>query len=206
MEGARAKRPLLCGGFGRAAYAATAGIPGRLPRQRRKQAEIDIHGLERARTRINGLDMATGDVGKQRTMGGGVRWRNYIFAKTLCGREAAGQEPDRRGLDIALTAGDLSGEAKPRLRSQPQRSIQGFRRINERIAMQAAEPCKFGFGKSRNSPKDMQLLTMFQLGLKTHHIEERAEAVVLAELHDGVWFNLWTMQVCQPERFHRSVP
>src|SRR6516225_10528859 len=72
--------------------------------------------------------------------------------------------------------------------------------------MQAAEPCKFGFGQSRNSPKDAQLLAMFELGLKTHHVEERAEAVVLAELHDGIRFDLWTMRVCQPERFHRAVP
>src|ERR1700751_4423738 len=72
--------------------------------------------------------------------------------------------------------------------------------------MQAAEPRKFGFDQSRNSPKDAQLLAMFELGLKTHHVEKRAETVVLAQLHDGVRLDLWMMRVCQPERFHRPVP
>ena len=47
---------------------------------------------------------------------------------------------------------------------------------------------------------------MFELGLKTHHVEERAEAVVLAQLHDGVRLDLSTMRVCQTERFHRPMP
>src|SRR6516162_6466904 len=72
--------------------------------------------------------------------------------------------------------------------------------------MQAAEPCKFGVGQSRNRSKDARLLAMFEFGLETHHVEDGAESIVLAELHYRVGFDLWTMGICQPKRFHRAMP
>ena len=42
------------------------------------------------------------------------------IAEPLGGGEAPGDEADRRALDIALAAGDLAGEAQPRLGLEPQ--------------------------------------------------------------------------------------
>src|SRR4029077_2468957 len=49
------------------------GVPPRAGGRRRKQAEIDIHRLERARPFVDGLDMAAGDMADQRAMRGGRR-------------------------------------------------------------------------------------------------------------------------------------
>ncbi len=43
------------------------------------------------------------------------------FAKPLGGGEAAGEQADRGGFDVALAAGDLPGEAQPRHRLQAER-------------------------------------------------------------------------------------
>ena len=88
-------------------------------RQRREQTEIHVHRLVGRRAGIDGLDMATGDVGEQRAMRGGWRWRNDRLSKPLSGREAPCQQSDRSALDIAFAAGDLAGEAQARIIPQP---------------------------------------------------------------------------------------
>ncbi len=52
--------------------------------------------------------------------------------------------------------------------------------------MQPAEPCELRLLQPRNGAEDLLLRAVFQLGLETDHVVERAELVVLAQLHDGV--------------------
>ena len=52
--------------------------------------------------------------------------------------------------------------------------------------MQAAEPGEFGVLQAGNGAEDAHLLAVLQLGLEADHVEQRAELVVLAQLHDGV--------------------
>src|SRR3954447_24532403 len=84
--------------------------------------------------------------------------------------------------------------------------IQEFGRVQKSVAMQSAKSRKLGFLQSRNRSKDAQLLAVFQLGLKSHHVEQRAEFIVLPQLDDGVSFFRRIMRVREPERLHRSMP
>ena len=120
-------------------------------------------------------------------VGGGERER---FAEPLGRREAAGHQPDRGRLHIAFAAGDLPGEAQPRLGLEPQRLVEQLRRIEIGVAVQAAEPRELGLLQPRNGAEDARLLAVPQLGLEAHHVEQRAELVVLAQLHDGVGLDL----------------
>ena len=52
--------------------------------------------------------------------------------------------------------------------------------------MQAAEPSELGIAEAGNGAKNPRLLAVFQLGLKADHVEQGAELVVLAQLHDGI--------------------
>ena len=81
---------------------------------RGKEAEIDVHRLERAGAGVDRFDMAAGDVVEKRA--DRRRRRRRIVnaqAEPFGGGEAPGDEADRRALDIALAAGDLAGEAQP---------------------------------------------------------------------------------------------
>ena len=46
------------------------------------------------------------------------------LAEPLGGGEAAGEQADRGRFHIALAAGDLAGEAQPRLGLEPQRRVE----------------------------------------------------------------------------------
>jgi hypothetical protein len=65
----------------------------------RKQAEIDVHRLERARPGIDGLDMAAGDVVEQRAMRGGRRRRHGGVPS----RSAAAKRPASRPMAALST-------------------------------------------------------------------------------------------------------
>ena len=52
--------------------------------------------------------------------------------------------------------------------------------------MQAAEPRELGLAEARDHAEDARLLAVLQLGLEADHVPQRAERIVLAELHDGV--------------------
>ena len=71
--------------------------------------------------------------------------------------------------------------------------------------MQSAEADEFGMREPRNGAENALLWTVFQFGLETDHIVERAELVVLAKLHDGVGFCQRIMRVGEPYRLHWPV-
>ncbi len=52
--------------------------------------------------------------------------------------------------------------------------------------MNAAEPRELGALRDRDGAEDADLFGVFQLGLEADHVEQRAELVVLAQLHDGI--------------------
>src|SRR5207253_889598 len=75
-------------------------------------------------------------------------------------------EADRGGFDIAFAFGHLTGETQPRLRTQPQLAVEQLRRVQKGVAVQPAQPRKFGVGKARNGAEHALLRAMFQLGLE----------------------------------------
>src|SRR6185312_9765156 len=123
---------------------------------------------------------------KQRAQRGGDRRRLERRAPRVRRGVEAGEQADAGGFHIALAAGHLAGEAQPRLRAQPQLAVEELWRVQEGVAMQAAEPGEFGVLEARNGTEYALLRAVVQLGLKTDHVVERAELVVLAQLHDGV--------------------
>src|ERR1700733_12067384 len=104
-----------------------------LAAQRREQPEIDVHGLERPRPGIDGLDMAAGDVAKERAVRCGGRRQRRLIAEPLGSGKAAGEQSDRRRFHVAFAAGDLSGEAQPRIGFKPQARIEKPWRIEKGV-------------------------------------------------------------------------
>ena len=117
----------------------------------------------------------------------------------------AGDQADAGGFHIAFAARHLAGEAQPRLRAQPQLAVEQLRRIQEGVAMQAAEPGEFGVLQPGNGAEDALLRAVLQLGLEADDVVERAELVVLAQLHDGIGFHRRIVRVGEPDRLHRAV-
>ena len=114
-EGAGGERALSRDALVRAAQALAVRPVGRRVRERREQAEIDVHRLKRFRSGVDGLDMAAGDVAEQRAERCGRRRHAHRLAEPLGGGEASGHQADGGGFHIAFAAGDLAGEAQPRL-------------------------------------------------------------------------------------------
>src|SRR6266487_2530335 len=135
----------------------------------------------------------------------GRRRRREEPAEPFGGGEATGDEPDGGGFHVTLAAGDLAGKAQTWLGSKPQSAIEQLWRVEERVAMKAAEAGELGPLETWNGPKDPRLLAVFELGLEAHHVEERAEAIVLAQLDDGVRLYARRMRIGEAERLHRPV-
>ena len=71
--------------------------------------------------------------------------------------------------------------------------------------MQPAKPRKFRILQTRNGFEHPHLVGIFQLRLETHHVVQRAQLVVLPELHHRIGLHLWLMRIGQPPRFHRAM-
>src|SRR5258707_8280372 len=72
--------------------------------------------------------------------------------------------------------------------------------------MQAAEPGEFGVLEAWNGTEYAVLRAVLQLGLEADDVVERAELVVLAQLHDGIGFYGRVPRIGPPYRLPRSVP
>src|SRR5664279_3248859 len=73
--------------------------------------------------------------------------------------------------------------------------------------MYPAEARETGVFKSWNGAANFDLRWMFQLGLESDDVIERAERIILAKLHDGIGFcGAVRMRIGQTEWFHGSVP
>ena len=71
--------------------------------------------------------------------------------------------------------------------------------------MQAAEPGELGVLEPRNGAEHALLRAMLQLGLEADDVVERAELVVLAQLHDRVGLDGRIVRIGEPDRLHRAV-
>ena len=67
--------------------------------------------------------------------------------------------------------------------------------------MQAAQPRELGVLQSGDHPQDLRLGAVAQLRLEADHVVERAERVVLAQLHHRVWLHTGIVGVGKPHRF-----
>src|SRR5262249_59582713 len=110
----------------------------------------------------------------------GRRRGREITAEPFGGREPARDEPDGGGFDVALAAGDLTGKAQARRRVEPQNAIEELGRVQEGVAMKAAETRELGPLETRDGAEDARLLAVLELGLEAHHVEQGAEPIVLA--------------------------
>ena len=136
-------------------------------------------------------------------MGGGRRRQRGNLAEPFRRGEASGEEPNRRGLDVAFASGDLPGKTQPRHCLEPKRRIEQLRRIEKRVAVQAAEPRELRAGKARDGAEYPDLIAVLQFGLEAHHVEQGAELVVLPQLHDRVGLLRGLMRIGETERLHR---
>ena len=71
--------------------------------------------------------------------------------------------------------------------------------------MQAAQPREFGRFQPRNGAERLGLRAIGELGLETHHVVERAQRVVLAQLHDGAGLHRGIVRIGEADRLHRAV-
>ena len=70
--------------------------------------------------------------------------------------------------------------------------------------MNTAQAGKFSVFQAGNLAEDLGLRAVFQLGLKADHVEQRAQRIVLAQLHNGIGFHVRIMRIGQAHRLHRS--
>src|SRR6185437_1842829 len=172
---------------------------------RGKEAEIDVHRLERTGAGVDRFDMTAGDVVQERADGGGRRRGLELLSQPFGGGEASRDDADRSALDIALAARDLSGESEAGRGLEAKTRVEQARRVEIGVAVDTAEPGEFGLLQPRNHTENTPLLAVFELGLEADHVEQRAERVVLPELDDGVGLDLRIMRVGESERLHRPV-
>ncbi len=71
--------------------------------------------------------------------------------------------------------------------------------------MQPAEPRELGLLEPGNGAEHARLLAMLQLGLEADHVPQRAERIVLTQLHHGVRLHARPMRVGETDRLHRPV-
>src|SRR5262249_6661486 len=154
---------LFCQRLLRATQPPTAFALDRV-RERRKEAEIDVHRLGRARARgfcaADCFHMAAGDIGEPRAMRPGRRRGREGKAEPAGGREAARDEPDGGGFHVALAAGDLTGKAQAWLGIEAQSAVEELGRVEEGVAVKAAEAREFGALETRNGAEDARLLAV----------------------------------------------
>src|SRR3954451_25061834 len=149
--------------------------------------------------------MAAGDGPEERAERSRARWGRKLFAACISRSVEAGDQADAGRLDVTLAARHLAGKAEPRLRAQAQLAVEQLWRIQEGVAMQAAEASEFGLLQTGNGAEDALLLAIFQLGLEADDVVERAEFVVLAQLNDRVGFGGGIARIGQADRLHRAV-
>ena len=71
--------------------------------------------------------------------------------------------------------------------------------------MQSAQAGEFRGLQRGNGAEQPNLLAVFELGLKADHVEQRAEPVVLAQLHHRIGLFGRPMRIGESDRLHRAV-
>ena len=177
---------------------------------RRQQPVVDVHRLERARraarrrrrpsTRMCPPVMCASSAPSAVVAGGG----SARAPQPLRRGEAPREQADRGALDVALDAGDLAGEAQPRHR-RCRRSVvsSSFGLLRKVLRCRPPRRANSAFCEARDHAEDAHLLGVLQLGLEADHVPQRAERVVLAQLHDGVGRAPPVVRIGEADRLHR---
>ena len=97
----------------------------------------------------------------------------------------AAHESAGAALDVALDARDLSGEEHARARSKLHARIERARRVDERVAVDAAEPQDLRLLEPRDRSQDARLLRPRHARLEADEVVRRGRRVFLAQLDDG---------------------
>ena len=127
------------------------------------------------------------------------------LARNLGRRHDPRDKADSGAFDIALATGNLACEADMRRSFQAELAIEQHRRVDESVAVQPAQPGKLGVFQPRNGAEQPDLLGVFQLGLETHHVPQRAQLVVLTQLDHCPW-PVASARIIEPNRLHRPEP
>ena len=145
----------------------------------RGEAEIDVGRLEM-------LGLAA-QVPKQRAQGGLDRGLGQFPAGGQPGAELESEpQPAGRRFHVAFHAGDLAGQIHPRARQEFQALAQHPGRVDEGVAVDAAQARELGRVQGRDHAKDPLLFPVGELGLEAHQIERGAVHVFRPQLHHGI--------------------
>ena len=134
------------------------------------------------------------------------RWRRIQFrAQGFRRRETTREQAYRSAFHIALDAGDLAGEPDPWVGLQAKPGIQQLGGLDEGVAVKPPQTGELGVLQSGDHAKDVGLRRVLQLGLKTDHIVERSQRVILAKLDDGIGLLRRVVRVGQTDRLHGAM-
>ncbi len=67
--------------------------------------------------------------------------------------------------------------------------------------MQPAQPGELGILQAGDHSEDLSLGPVLQLGLEADHVEQRAQRIVLAQLHDGMGLDRGSRGLVRPTGF-----
>src|SRR5437660_8244951 len=112
----------------------------------------------------------------------GRRRRREVMAEPFGDCKPAGEEPNGGGFHVALAAGDLTGKAQARLGVEPQGAIEELRRVEEGVAVKAAEAREFGPLEARNGAEEAGLLAVLELRSEEHTSELQSRGHLVCRL------------------------
>ena len=165
---------------------------------RRHDAEGNVRRLVGARVGVRHVIAERADRRRPRR-------RRRLFAKSEGRRVAPGNQSRRRGLDVALDAGNLAGEEQIGPGARLPRFTQYGRSVDVRVAMHHAEAHELGVLETGNQRQHARLFTPLQLRLEPHQAEMVAGQIVLPQLHDGKR-RAPGARIGQADRLHRAEP
>src|ERR1700730_9065418 len=88
------------------------------------------------------------------------------------------------------------------LMSAPMAVVAGFGRVQKSIAVDSSKAGKTGVLEARNRAENFNLRAVFQLGLETDHIVERAPRIILTKLHNRIGLSRAGMRIGETKWFH----
>jgi hypothetical protein len=88
---------------------------------------------------------------------------------------------------------------------QPHLRVEERGRVDERVAVDAAEAGEGRVLQPRDHAEHVRLRAVFHLRLEAHDIVKRAQRVVAPQLHDGMGLYVGLVRVGQAHGFHRPV-
>src|SRR5207302_442427 len=162
--------------------------------ERLKQRKSDVD-------RLIILRFGAGDISRQRSNGRRARRNQKFFAGNQSCGISSGQPAHRDRFNIALDAGNLSGEEDVWMRAHLHGWPQDARAVDVGIAMNLSELEKLCPFESRNRAQNSRLFAVTQMILKSDHAVRVSNQVFLTQLDSSVRLAAST-RIDQSDRFH----